>query len=291
MRIAVIGLGRMGLPIARRLADGHEVRGHDLDPARADAAEASGVRALPALADAVSRSQAVVTALPGPVELRAVVGDGSLFDALAPGAVWVDVTSCDPDTGTELHAVAAARRIASVAAPMIGGPAEARTGALRFLVGGTEQAVGAARPVLDAVAAPDGLQVVDAEPGHAYLLKLLGNLLWFGQVVAVTEALLLGRRHGLDPERTAHLLATGPGASNLFRGDVMATFGLDRVVEELAHLRELADRVGLPFELSRTVARIHDDALDRFGPRSGELLAALSLQEQAGASLRSEGGP
>ena len=127
--------------------------------------------------------------------------------------------------------------------------------------------------------------VVSENPADAHLVKLLANGLWFGQVVAVTEALLLGRAHGLDDERVRALLAASAGGSvfldrhapRLLAGDDMTDFGLDRVVEELHTLQALADDAGTPHRLQRLVAEVHRQALTEFGPVGGELLAARLL--------------
>ena len=286
--MAVIGLGRMGGPIARRLAQRHAVTGWDLDPEAASSIE--GVRAASSASDALSDAGALVTVLPGPSELRQALDEA--WSQMPAGSLWVDLTSCDPTTGAELHDRAAGLGIVSVAAPMLGGPDDARRGDLGFVVGGTDAARTAAEPVLSALGHGE-LRIAGDEPRHAYLVKLLGNLLWFGQVVAVTEALLLAQRGGLDPSRAADVLAAGPGASAfltdhraaLLSGDLMESFGLDRVVEELDHLQRLADEAGTPFALSRVVTSLHRDALSEYGPRPGELLASALLQERAGTTL------
>jgi len=290
MRIAVIGLGRMGSPIARRLSRQHDVRGWDVaEPA----APVAPVRLAEGPISAVDGVDALVTVLPGPRELGQALGDGTAFSCLAAGALWVDLTSADSDTGARLHALAAASGVASVAAPMTGGPSDAERGSLGFLVGGAPVARDAASPLLAELGDPGRVQVVGDDPAAAYLTKLLGNLLWFGQVVAVTEVLALAQGSGLAAEATARILADGPGAStflqrdaeHLLRGDPMATFGIDRVVEELHAVEAVAERLSSPFELSGLVTRIHEAALERYGPRPGELLASLLLQERAGIRL------
>lgn len=280
----------MGLPIARRLSHRHEVLGWDV---AVSGERGATVRLANDQDAAVGGAEALVTVLPGPGELHDVIGDGSAFGVLAPGALWIDVTSADPDTGARLHALAADRGVSSVAAPMLGGPDDAGRGSLGFLVGGAPAVLDAVAPLLEELGDPERLTVVGDDPAAAYLVKLLGNLLWFGQVAAVTEALLLAQRFGLDPEATAKVLAGGPGSStfltrdahHLFRGDTMAVFGIHQVVDELCGLAALADRLSSPFELSEAVSRIHRAALDRYGPEPGELLASLLLQERADARL------
>lgn len=300
MRIAVLGLGRMGLPMAGRLVERYDVIGVDSDPARVALAQAHGIRASRAVDAAwpveAAPADVLLTVLPGPAELRAALAD---LDLARATRLWIDATSCDPATGAQLHAAAADAGVASVAAPMQGGPEDARRGTLGFHLAGEAAAVAAALPVLDALGPSTSAHRVGTAPADAYLTKLLGNLLWFGQVVAVTEALLLAARSGLDPAVVRSTLAAGPGGSEflrvhaeaLLRGETMDQFGLHRVVEELHHLTALADESAVPFEVSAAVTRVHEAALAEFGARDGELLASTYLQRLAGLDLAPEPRP
>jgi 3-hydroxyisobutyrate dehydrogenase len=130
--------------------------------------------------------------------------------------------------------------------------------------------------------------------GTGYTAKLLVNLLWFGQAVATAEALLLGQRAGIDPAALRHALAGSAAASTftrsdlglVFRGDYLASFGLDRICEELDAVTTLAGEHQVPWELSEVVRRTYRRALDRFGPAEGELLAVGLLEDEAGDKLR-----
>ena len=172
---------------------------------------------------------------------------------------------------------------------MGGGAAAAASGRLRFYAGGT--AVERARSLLEVLGTVDH---IGPGLGDGQTAKLLANLLWFGQVVAVTEALLLGQVLGLSPAVLRSQLASSAGGSvfideyldRLLDGDYLETFGIDRCVEELDTLVSLARSAEVPFELSSTVARLHREALERFGVVDGELLGAKLLEERAGARLR-----
>ena len=174
---------------------------------------------------------------------------------------------------------------------MAGGVGAAENGSLRFYAGGVPSAIDRARPVLAALGSIDQVGIT-IEAG--YVAKLLANLLWFGQAVAVTEALLLGQALGLSPAALRDQLATSAGGSvfvdeyldRLLDGDYLESFGIDRCVEELETLVSLARGADVPFELSSTVARLHREALERFGAIDGELLGARLLEERAGRTLR-----
>ncbi len=276
MRVGVIGLGRMGRPIANRLMDaGHDVTGYDTDPAAL-----VGLPAAASPAQLGAEVDVVLTVLPGTPELLAVA------ERLGAPALWIDLTSADPR---------AAERVAEdrvfVGAPMGGSPSDAVAGTLRFFLSGPSESTARAARLLAPLGSP---RLVGTRVGDGYTAKLLANLLWFGQSIAVAEALLLGQELGMQPAVLQAILAGSAGSSvylerhapRLLRGDYLREFGLERVVEELDALRELATSTGSPFELSGLVARLHREALTQFGPVDGELLATALLEERAGRTLR-----
>ena len=232
--------------------------------------------------------------LPGSDELRGALLDDGLLATLAPGSLWLDLGSTDPDVVERIATVAALGDVAVVAAPMAGGPASIASASVSFFVGGETTAVDRALPVLEALGGRGSVDHVGENVRSGGTAKLLSNLLWFGQVVAVTEALLLGASLGIPPVVLRRTLATSAGGSvfideyldSLLAGDYLETFGIDRCVEELDALARLAKRTGVPFELGNLVARLHREALDRFGAIDGELLAAKLLEQRSGIELR-----
>ncbi|WP_382309244.1 NAD(P)-dependent oxidoreductase [Herbiconiux sp. UC225_62] len=311
LRIGVLGLGRMGLPVAVRLrAAGHHVVGYDPDrdrrllfgasPAGAAASVDPDRRAVPGQPEKVEPEWAaavdvLVTVLPGPEELEfAMIGDGGALPVLHERALWIDLTSGDPRMARSLARAAEARGVQAVAAPMAGGPGDAEAGTLGFFVGGEPGSVERAMPVLLALGAADRLERAGDDVGAGHVAKLPANTLWFGQVAAVVEALLIGRAQGVEPERLAAILRRSAGGSvfldryldALLDGDYLETFGIDRVVEELDTVVGLGADADLPVTLTRLVARLHHEALERFGAVDGELLVAKLLEDRAGARLR-----
>lgn len=149
------------------------------------------------------------------------------------------------------------------------------------------------RPVLAALADPHRVIHVGGN-GAGYTVKLLVNLLWFGQAVATAEALLLARRAGIDLD-VLRLALMNSAASSAFisrdlgalpAGDYLTSFGLDRCCEELAAVTALGREHDVPFELSALVEQMYQRALSRYGPADGELLAVVLLEEAAGVRLR-----
>ncbi|MDM4763363.1 NAD(P)-binding domain-containing protein [Galbitalea sp. SE-J8] len=217
---------------------------------------------------------------------------GEFIDALSPGAVWLDLTSNDPRVAEAVARRLAARGIASVAAPMRGGPAAAASASLGFTVSGDPAAIESVRPLLAALGDPDPVVVGD-RVGQAHTLKLAGNAAWFGQLLAITEALQLAVAAGIPPRAALDALRAGPTASalldewapRLLDGDTAPDFGLDRVVEELEALVAIARAAGIEAPVASVTAATHREALAHYGAVDGELLGAAHLQRASGVRL------
>jgi 3-hydroxyisobutyrate dehydrogenase len=293
-RVAFVGLGRMGLPVvANIVAGGYAVTATDRRAETAGAARAVGATWRARAADAVASAQVVMTMLPGPGEVfDAMLGSGAVLAAMDPGATWIDLTSSTADAGGRILDEARRRNVSVLDAPVGGGPDEARTGTLSLFVGGNEDTLAEHLPLLEALADPAHITHVGPN-GSGYTTKLLVNLLWFGQVVATTEVLLLARDLGLDLMRLQRVLAQSAASSDYIRhgipellaGNYLPAFEIDRCYEELAGITALAAARGVPSPLSDLVAETYRRARDRYGSRNGELLAAALLQEEAGISL------
>jgi 3-hydroxyisobutyrate dehydrogenase len=290
--IGLVGLGRMGVPICANLVRaGHSVRAGDRRPEAAGPAARCGARWVPELARLAAGVDVLITVLPGPGEVRdLMLGPGGVAAALRGGATWIDMTSNSPAAMAEIRDALLDRGVQVLEAPAGGGVAAAQQGTLHLLVGGEAQVVSQHRDLLEIL----GRVRHVGGYGAGYTVKLLVNLLWFGQAVAVAEALLLGRASGLDLGVLRDALADSAADSRfirddlpaLFAGDFMRTFGLDRCYEELQTVTELAREHHVPFTVSEAVADLYRQALRRYGAVDGELLAAALLEEQAGLPLR-----
>ncbi|ROQ37242.1 3-hydroxyisobutyrate dehydrogenase-like beta-hydroxyacid dehydrogenase [Frondihabitans sp. PhB188] len=295
-RIGVLGVGRMGLPIASRLAvAGFDVIAFDADPSAVTRARETGISTASSGRDLARTSTVLITILPGPQELRSAMlgADGALTE-LRPEPCWLDLTSNDPRVASEVAETAASAGVHSVGSPMAGSPADAAAGSLGFFVAGAPLAVERTMPILSVLGPADKRRTLGSDIRAGFTTKLMANTLWFGQVVAVTEMLLLGKATGIDVRTLADALQGSAGGGffmthhleSLLAGDYLDTFGIDRVVEELDTINGLAEEYQVPHDLSGLVAHIHQEALNRFGPVPGELLAAKLLEERGHTTLR-----
>jgi len=172
-----------------------------------------------------------------------------------------------------------------------GGPDAARDGSLIAFVGGSRAHIDAQRRVFDALAD----RVVHVGPvGAGYTVKLLINLLWFGQALASAEIFTLARRAGIDlgvlreavGQSAAATRFMTEAAEPFLTGDDLASFSLARVCKELTTVLKLGDEFDVPLELAGLIADIHRRALAHYGDVDGELLGARFLSERAGVNLR-----
>lgn len=295
-RVAVVGIGRMGMPIAGHLRSaGYAVTVFDRDAGRMRTAAGQGLPLAESASAAAEGAEVLLTVLPGATEAEDVMlGAGRVVESLPPGSCWLDLTTNDPRVAGRVARSAAERTVDAVGAPMGGGVDAAAAAELHFYVGGPPYARERVMPILEVLSHASGVNVAGDDISSGYTAKLLINLLWFGQVAAVSEALLLGERLGLAAGTLRHLLDGSAADSayvqrhldRLLAGDYLPTFGLRECVDEIDILVSLAEVHHAPFSVSRAVGRLQHDALTRFGAVDGELMVARLLEEQSGIELR-----
>jgi 3-hydroxyisobutyrate dehydrogenase len=294
-RIGFVGLGRMGLPMCAALVRaGYQVTAADKRAESQADAVACGAAWRDTPAGAAEAAAVLITMLPGAGEVQAVMlGAAGALEGLTAGATWIDMTSSSPSAARPVRERAIQAGVQVLEAPVGGGIQAAVDGTLQLYVGGDAGLVERHRALLEAVADPERIVHV-GDHGTGYTAKLLVNLLWFGQAVATAEALLLGQRAGIDLRVLEQALRGSSAASTfnrrdmaaVFHGDYLASFGLDRICEELEAVTGLARDYRVPFELSDLVCRTYRRALARYGPVDGELLAMALLEDEAGQMLR-----
>ena len=197
-RIAFLGVGAMGAPIAERLIDqGFEVAVFDVSPAAIQPLVARGAIAASSPRDAASGAHTVYACLPSPEICREVaLGDTGIGD---PAGVKVYIESSTIGTAT-VKAIAeglAKRGITVLDAPISGGPRGARAGTLSTMVAGDRAAYERTLPLFETIAKK--VFYVGAEPGLAQMAKLANNMISAAGMAAASEAVVLGVKAGLDP--------------------------------------------------------------------------------------------
>ncbi|MGM7678502.1 3-hydroxyisobutyrate dehydrogenase [Microbacterium sp. A94] len=207
-RIAFLGLGHMGLPMAVNLVRaGHDVHGFDLVPAAIEAAQAAGIPIAPSVVDAVADVDVVITMFPaGKHVIDAYLG--GLLAAAKPGTLFIESSTIAVDEAQTAHALAVDAGHRSVDAPVSGGVVGAENGTLAFMVGGSSEDFDAALPLLEAM----GKRIVHCGgPGLGQAAKVCNNMILAVSQIAVAEAFVLGERLGLEPQALFDVAANASG--------------------------------------------------------------------------------
>jgi 3-hydroxyisobutyrate dehydrogenase len=208
--IAFIGLGNMGLPMARNLLQaGHEIVGYDLVPAALNAAGSAGARPAGSVPEAVAGAECVITMLPEGRHVRGVyLGKQGVIASAEPHALLIDCSTIDVDSARAINQAAMERGLEVLDAPVSGGVAGAEKATLTFIVGGSEQAVARARPILEQM----GKAVVHTGPsGNGQAAKICNNMILGISMIGVCEAFVLAERLGLAADKLFEVSSQSSG--------------------------------------------------------------------------------
>ena len=290
-RIAFIGIGNMGWPMAARLVQaGFEVVACDAAPGRAArfAAE-QGAHAADDAASAARGADAVVTILPTSKQVGEAIA--AMGDALAPGMLMIEMTSGVPTATRGFAEALAARGVAMIDAPVSGGVARAKTGELAIMLGGEASDVARAEPALRAMGT--ALTHVGGV-GAGQAMKALNNLVSAAGFLVGVEAMLIGQRFGLDPAQMVEVLNASTGMNNStqkkFRQFVLsrrfdAGFGLDLMAKDLGVALSVAHDTGTPAPFSALCREMWAAANAMLGPGHDHTAMAQFSERLAGETL------
>jgi 3-hydroxyisobutyrate dehydrogenase len=294
-RIGFLGLGAMGGAMARRLVQsGFAVVGYDVSEARAAAAARDGVTAAKSTAAAAEGAEVVLSSLPNPSAVRAAyLGANGAVAAARAGTILVDLSTIDPGTWAEVAEAARVRGLDSLGAPVSGGPADAGSGKLVFLVGGDADVLARVRPVLETL----GSEVHHLGPlGAGHIVKLVNNVMSMCNVAVAAEAMVLGVRAGMEPARLFEVLSTSGGRShhflkrfpNVLAGDFTPHFSIALSRKDLSLALKMAESLGVPMLATATVRQIYEAAAAQ-GLDDADMAAVTKLYEQwAGVKVRAD---
>ena len=270
-KIAVIGLGNMGRPMAACLARaGFQVVGFDTSgEARAHHANAGGASAA-TVTEAVQDAAAVITLLPDGRIVRAAIE--GIKGQLAPGTVVIDMSSSAPMGTRALGEELIAAGLAFIDAPVSGGVKRAIDGSLAIMSGGDGSTIDRVDPVLNAM----GKSVIRTGPlGSGHAAKALNNYVSAAGLSAAVEAVAIGSRFGIDPGVLVDVLNASTGRNNSTENKLKqfvipekftSGFALALMAKDIRTADELAHQIGVNAPLADEVAALWDAALAELGP-------------------------
>jgi len=223
-RIGLIGVGIMGKPMARNLLKaGYELVVHNRSRGAVDelAAESSAVTVANSPREVGEQVKTIITMLPDSPDVQAVVfGDDGLLDTMNEGSLLIDMSTIAPATAIEVSEALTARGASALDAPVSGGDKGAIAGTLSIMVGGSEADFQRALPIFQAV----GKTIVHiGEAGAGQIVKACNQVVVALNFAAVSEALVLGAKAGVDPNKIIEVLNGGLAASRVLemRGPTM----------------------------------------------------------------------
>ena len=291
--VGFIGLGTMGGPMCARLAGaGHRVQAFDLNPEALDAAVDTGAVATGSAAEAAAGVDMLLTSLPAPAHVEAVMSGAGALAVLAPGATWVDLTTSRPELIRRL-AAEAPDGVSVIDSPVTGAVDGARNGTLTLFAGGEPAAVERVRPVLERL----GRVIACGELGTGCVVKLVTNQLWFVGAAALAEGLAVGTRNGVELGDLWEAIKASVGdsfvarhdAPSIFAGHYDPSFSLELCLKDLGLLAELEDAVEADLPMTAAARAAFARAAERYGPDAPELSVARRIEDDADLSLRLDG--
>ena len=225
LTIGFVGLGNMGWPMAANLhAAGFPLLVRDADEDRQLAFSAAHPGAVAVEGPgAFAAADIVVTMLPDGAAVADALLDWGIAAALAPGALVIEMSSADPSDTRKTAAGLTARGVRMVDAPVSGGVPRAVTGELSLMVGGDDADVASAQPVLRVLGDP-ARQFRTGALGTGHAMKALNNVVAAATTCATAEALVVGRRFGLDPKTMIDVINASTGrsfVSEIFASEVL----------------------------------------------------------------------
>ena len=268
--VGFIGLGIMGKPMAKNLlAAGFDLTVHSRSPGPVEELVAAGASSASDPAEVAAASGITITMLPDTPDVEQVIlGAKGVGEGTSSGSLVIDMSSIDPAPTRTIAEALAERDVAMLDAPVSGGERGAIDAALSIMVGGDDEAVRRAMPVLEAL----GKTIVHVGPsGAGQVTKACNQLVVAATIEAVAEALLLAERSGVDPAKVREALLGG--------------FAGSKILE--VHGRRMLDRTfdpGFRIRLHRKDARIVEDAAAATGtPIPSFAVVAAQLQEAVDA--------
>ena len=268
--IGFIGLGNMGAPMAANLVkSGERVLGFDVVPAARQAAAGNGVQIVANARSTVEDAEVVISMLPAGEHVLSVWND--IVPVARQGTLFIDCSTIDVASARKAHALAAARGIATLDAPVSGGVGGAKAATLTFMVGGSAHAFARGKPILERM----GKRVVHCgDAGNGQVAKICNNLILGASMIAVGEAFVLGEKLGLSHQAlfdvasassgqcwslTSYCPVPGPVPASPANNGYRPGFAAALMLKDLKLAREAAASVDAKTALGAHAAEIYQE--------------------------------
>ena len=295
MRYGYIGLGNLGGHLAMNLIrNGFDVTVNDLDPSLSDRHVKAGAKWAASPRELAQQVDHVFTCLPSPVISEKVLVQ--ILEGLKPGATWIENSTNGRDEIQRLAAMAEAKGIRTLEAPVTGGVHLAARGEITVLAGGGNDLFDLHRPALQAI----GKKIFHMGPlGSAAVIKVITNMLAFIHLLADAEALMLARRGGLDLAQAWAAITASSGTSFvhetegqlILNGSYDIAFTMDLALKDLGFAMNFGKEFGVPLDLASMTNQTFMKGKAAYGGAAQSTQIAKLLEDVLGTDLRAPGFP
>ncbi|MGI5900553.1 MAG: 2-hydroxy-3-oxopropionate reductase [Christensenellales bacterium] len=259
-RIGFVGLGIMGKPMSKNLiAAGYELTVFDVVASSVEEVVAAGATAGISAADVAGKSDVVITMLPNSPHVKAVVmGEGGILEGAKEGLIIVDMSSIAPLAAQEIAKACAEKGVRMIDAPVSGGEPKAIDGSLSIMVGGDEEVFNQVKDILLKMGSS---AVLCGDVGAGNTTKLANQVVVALNIAAVSEAFMLAKKAGVDPQKVFDAIKGGLAGSTVMNAKVPMIldnnfnpgFKIDLHIKDLNNVIETGHAVGSPLPLSAAV--------------------------------------
>jgi 3-hydroxyisobutyrate dehydrogenase-like beta-hydroxyacid dehydrogenase len=292
-RVAFLGLGIMGWPMAANLARaGFRLIAWNRTRRRAEEfSSAHGAHLAASPAEAAAAADVTITMVPDVPEVEAVVfGPRGAAEGMRRGTLALDMSTIAPSASVAIGERLRAEGVGFLDAPVSGSRPKAEDGTLTIMAGGEAADFDRARPVLEAMGE---LVVHVGPPGHGSLVKLVNNTLAAVNAAAVAEALVVAGQAGLDTDALRRVVAGSSGASAMLdlkagamvEHDFEPLFKLEHMLKDVRHYLDEAKRLGVATQLGAVAERLYAQA-QRRGMGGQDFAAVMSVVEDGAGAQR-----
>ncbi len=260
MKIGFIGLGIMGKPMAKNLrAAGYELLVHDIVAGPVDELVAAGAAKADSAREVAEQSDCVITMLPNSPEVEEVIlGENGVLEGVRDGSIVVDMSSIAPLVSQRVGEKLKAKGAEFLDAPVSGGEPKAVDGTLAIMVGGDEAVFNKLEPILLKMGAS---AVLCGEIGSGNVTKLANQIVVALNISAVSEAMVLATKAGVDPEKVFNAIKGGLAGSTVMNAKMPMIldrnfnpgFRIELHIKDLQNALDTAHEIGVPVPLTGEV--------------------------------------
>lgn len=263
-RIGFVGLGMMGLPMAKNLVEaGYTVTVFDLDAGAIEEAQEFGASPASTGAEVAAQSDIIITMVPdSPHVEAAIAGNGGIIEGIRAESVVIEMSTILPETGKRMAELLAEKGADFVDAPVTGGVAGAEAGSMSILVGGDAETFERTLPVLSIL----GGDITHMGPvGAGHTTKIANQLIGVATLAGLSEAFVLAKKSGLDMQTFYAAVKNGAGRSwaletlgpKILKGDFSPGFMVKHMQKDLRLAGQLADDTGTSIPTTSLIAQLY----------------------------------